>query len=427
MEKRNDLTHDDHKKIDTDTQFFLVVKKIFQYLILNLRQNKIHMKLFFLLLAIHLYNFDLRANQHDGDIAFSTKKLEEVASLLSEKYLIGRDTMMICPEICENKSVVIQYNEKNQVSHLGISMFSREIKDLLNEPVCNFVERLLLELSLAQGKDEIVAELDHYGISMQRNGIKFGDRNVNSIQAILNEIEDPVHFTISKDDNSYTVAWEYGSQNLFVIQFPLSRELITGANKLEADNVLFDQLKANNCTHPAIRPHMISDAAELISNDGTVFVRAGDSFMLGMINENTYYKKAADGYELIFDENFPKESLSNLFHGDFENNALKIQVTHAMYGNYNPEFEMRLNDFICFFKQDFKVYTASYQKAPGVINATVIFQNKTYDYIHLLIISTKQENIFSANGILTASFRSNIPQHNINSIVRDIMNESSNY
>jgi len=384
------------------------------------------MKLLFILLTINLYIPGMFAHQHDGDIAFSTKKLEDVASLLPEKYLIDRDTMIICHEICANKSLVIQYNEKHQVSHLGISMFSKEIKEILNKPVCNFVERLLLELSLVSDQDDIISVLDHYGILVQRNGRKFGESNVNSIPAILNEIEDPVYFTLSKDDKSYTAVWEYGLQNLFSIQFPLNRELITGTNKLEADNVLYDQLKETNCTNLSTPTKYMFDDAELISNDGTVFIRQGESFILDIINENTYYQKAANGYELIFHENYPKESLSNLFLGDFENNALNIQITHSMYGNYNPEFEMKLNDFICFFKQDFKVYAASYQKEPDVINATVIFQNKLYNYIHLLVISTKKEDIFTENGVLTASFRSNIPQHNINSIVRDIMNSSSN-
>ena len=392
----------------------------------ELCKKKIHMKLFFILLVIFLNVFGLFANRNDGDITFSLKKLEDIASQLPEKYLIDRDTIMMCPDICENKSLVIQYNEKQQVSHLGISMFSKEIKEILNEHVCNFVERFLLELTLAADHNAITALLDHYGVLLQRNGIKFGERNVNSIPAILNEIEDPVSFTLSKDDKSYTASWEYGLQNLFAIQFPLNRELITGTNKLEADNDLYDQLIDNNCNNPSSHTNYMLNDAELISNDGTVFICKGDSFMLGLINENTYYKKAAAGYELIFDENYPQESLSNLFMGNVDNNDLKIQITHSMYGNYNPEFEMRLNDFICFFKQDFKVYTATYQKEPGVINATVIFQNKVYDYIHLLIISAKQETIFNKNGVLAASFRSNIPQHNISSIVRDIMNSNSN-
>ena len=379
------------------------------------------MKTFFLLLAIHLSMLDLFANPQEGDIAFATKKLEDIASLLPAKYIVDRDSIMICPEICKNKSFVIQFNEKHQVAHLGISMFSKEIKVLINEPVCNFVERLLLELSITDDKNEIISMLDHYGILVQKNGRKFGTNNLTSIRAILNEIEDPVRFALSKDDKAYTFFWEYGSQQIFAIQFPLNRELVTGVNKLEADNVLFDQLKENNCTNlPAHTSYKFEDA-ELITNDGTVYICKGDSFMLGLINENTYYTKTTEGYELIFDEQYPKESLSNLFMRNIENNQLKIHITYSMYGNYNPEFEMKLNDFICFFNNDFKVYTVAYQREPEMIRATVIFQNKQYNYIHLLVINVKKENIFQGNGVVTASFRSNIPQHNIRNLVGDMM------
>ena len=380
-----------------------------------------YLKPLFLLLAFNMVSWDLFANPIDADIVFSVKKLEDIASLLPEKYLIDRDSIMSCPDICVSKPFVIQYNAKRQVSHLGISMFSKEIKEIINEPVCNFVERFLLELLLADDNNEIISLLDHYGILLQKNGRKFGQGNVTSIREILNEIEDPVSFTLSRDDKSYVAAWEYGQQNLFAIQFPLNRELITGSNKLEADNVLFDQLKDTNCNNISPTANFMVDDAALTTKDGTVYICKGDSFLLGMINENKYFKKTAKGYELIFDANYPNESLSNLFFGNFGNNNLKIHVTHAMYGNYNPEFEMRLNDFICFFQNDFKIYVAAYEKERGVINSTVVFQNKQFNFINLLIISTKVDEIFNKNGVLQASFRSNIPQHNINSLAGDLI------
>jgi hypothetical protein len=372
---------------------------------------------------MNMVSLDLFANRNDENIVFSLKKLEEIASQLPDKYLVDRDTIMFCPEICESKSFVIQFNAKNQVSHLGISMFSKEIKKIINEPVCTFVERFLLELTLADNNSEINSMLDHYGILLQRNGKKLEDSKINSMNAILNEIQDPVSFTLTKDDKSYTAAWEYGQQNLFAIQFPINRELIIGTNKIEADNVLFDQLQDNNCNNLSTLSNYMPDDTRLISIDGSLFVCKGDSFLLGAINENKYYKKTDKGYELLFDDAYPNESLSNLFFGNFENNNLKIHVTHSMYGNFNPDFEMKLNDFICFFKNDFKIYAGSYEKEPGVINSTIIFQNKLYNYINLLIISTKKENIFNRNGVLSASFRSNIPQHNINSLINDIINK----
>jgi|GEM_PF-1244921 len=392
----------------------------------NLTKGRNQMKIFFILLAINLFTFASFAHWNNGAITFSLKKLEDIASLLPEKYLVDHDTIMPFADICESKSFVIQYNAKHQVSHLGISMFSKEIKAMMNVPVCNFVERFLLELALAENEQEANAKLSHYGILIQRNGIKFGEANVKSIVDILNEIADPVSFSLTKDDKTYTAAWKYGLQNLFTIQFPINRELITGTNKIEADNDLFDQLKDTNCKNPLADPVRPFNDADLVSDDGKVFIKKGDSFVLGRINENTYYKKTPKGYELIFDEKYPTESLANLFLGNIEKDNLKIHVTHSMYGNYNPEFEMKLNDFICFFKQDFNIYAATYQKRSGQLNATVIFQNKLYNYIHLLVISVKQETIFSGNGVLVASFRSNIPQHNINSVISDFMNSSSN-
>ena len=379
------------------------------------------MRILLLLMTISLLVFDLQANQKDGDIVFSLKKLEDIASQIPSKYLVNQDTIMTCPEICGNKSIVIQYNDKHQVSHLGISMFSKETKEIINQPVCDFVERFLLELSLADNNNEIISILNHNNILLQKNGLKFGEKNINSISAILDEINDPVYFTLTQDDKAYTCAWEYGQDNIFAIQFPLNRELITGANKLESDNVLYDQLKDNNCDNIVDIKKFLTNGADLISNDGTIYISKGDTFMLGLINENTYYKKTNSGYELIYDENFPNESLSNLFMGNVENNNLKIKVRHSMYDNFTPEYEMNLMDFICFFRNDFKIYAASYQREPSVVNSTVIFQNKLYNYIHLLIINTKKENIFDKNGVISASFRSNIPMHNINSLVGDII------
>jgi hypothetical protein len=385
------------------------------------------MKILFLTLAI-LFNNSNDEQLHSPDsnddrkVEFSIKKLEDIASMLPQEYLVERDTIMLCPDICGNKSIVIQYNEKHQVAHLGISMFSKETKEIINQPVCNFVERLLLELTLAGDKNAVLSMLDRNKITFQKNGRNFGAGNVDSISTILQEIVEPATFTLKKDDKSYTVAWEYGinHNNMLVIDFPLNRELILGTNKIESDNILYDQLKENNCMATADIKKAMTDGS-LTSSDGTVFICKGDTFMFGRLNGDTYYKKGNNGYELIYDENFPKESLSNLFFGNFENKNLRINVTHSMYGNFSPQYEMKLEDFICFFKNDFNIYTASYQREQNEVRSIVIFHNKQYNYIHLLVVNTPKGDIFSTKGVISASFRSNIPQHNIRSLIGDLV------
>ncbi|MDR0795687.1 MAG: hypothetical protein LBE79_06505 [Tannerella sp.] len=380
------------------------------------------MKILIILLTINLYVFGSIDRMAGREVSFSLKKLEEIASQLPPQYLVDTDSIMACPDLCPNKSIVIQYNDKHQVSHLGISMFSKETKEIINKPVCNFIERLLLELTLLRDNNEILSLLDHNNVQFQKNGRRLQKSDVNSMGEILREIEEPAYFTLSKDDKDYTVGWKYGQQNQLIIQFPLNRELITGANRIESDNALFDQLLVDNpCKSTSDVKTILSSRTGLVSNDEQIFIAKGDTFMLGIINDNKYYKKTTGGYELIYDENFPKESLSNLFLGNFDDNNLKIKVKHSMYGNFNPEYEMNLNDFICFFKNDFRIFTASIQKEPGVIHSTIVFQNRQYNYIHLLTIITQKETIFKKNGVIFASFRSNIPQHNINSLFGDIV------
>jgi hypothetical protein len=381
------------------------------------------MKIFFLTLAICFFDFNTEDDQTGDGIEFSQKRLEDIASQLPPEFIFERDTIILCPEVCLSKSLVIQYNDKHQVSHLGISLFSKETKEIINQPVCDFIERLFLELSLEKDNKLIVDMLDRNKIIFRRNGLNFGEGNVNSINKILQEIEEPAQFMLKKNEDSYSVIWEYGFEDMLVISFPLNRELILGTNKKESDNILYDQLQQENKCNGTSDIKMFLSAGETLTSteNETVFINKGNTFMIKGVNEDTYYKKSDKGYELIFDKKYPKESFTNLILGHNANNSLKIHVKHSMYGNFSPEYEMKFSDFICFFRDDFNIFSASYQKGQDELKSTIIFQNKQYNYIHLLTINTSEECIFEENGVMSASFYSNIPQHNIKNIVGDLM------
>jgi len=376
------------------------------------------MRILFLTISIYLFYICPLYTQSQK---FSMKKIEDLASQLPPDYLVDNDTIMPCQDICKNKSIVILHNEKRQISHLGISLFSKETKEIINPSVCDFIERLLLELALEENYNSLLSMLDRNKILIQRNGVTFGKENVTSISEILNDIKEPVVFTLNKKDlDSYTAVWEYGNDNMLVINFPSNRELILGINKKESDDLLHDQLKENSCNDTNEKNiFMKSEVLPASSYNSSIYICTGDTFMLKAINEDTYYKKSGNGYELIFDKDYPKESLSNLFHWHYANKGLKIHAKHSMYGNFSPDFEMKFADFICFFKNDFKIFTASRLQESGELNSTIIFQNKQFNYIHILIIKTTKESVFSEKGVITASFHSNIPQHNIKNLLRD--------
>ena len=125
------------------------------------------MRILLIISAIHLL---ILHSAYGQNVEFSLKKLEDIASQLPSKYLVKRDTIMPCPDICRNKSIVILHDEKRRISHLGISLFSKETKEIINRPVCDFVERLLLELALTKDKNSVIAMLDRNKIILRQIG-----------------------------------------------------------------------------------------------------------------------------------------------------------------------------------------------------------------------------------------------------------------
>ena len=68
-------------------------------------------------------------------IDFSSRKLAEIDDLMPDIVLPAHDSIFACSQVAGNKSLIIKYN-KNEITHLGISLFSTEAKEMINKPVC---------------------------------------------------------------------------------------------------------------------------------------------------------------------------------------------------------------------------------------------------------------------------------------------------
>jgi len=103
-----------------------------------------------------------------------------------------------------------------------------------------------------------------------------------------------------------------------------------------------------------------------------------------------------------------------------------LHVTHRMYGNFSPDFDISLHEFLCYFKDDFELYAGvsfpDPAKDPKKMKLTAILRNKEYSYSHLLLITATEDSIFSQGGLMTADFYSNLPQRFIPRLIGDITN-----
>jgi len=355
--------------------------------------------------------------------SYTSLKLEEIGNDINGKCLPEVDSIFNCPEIIQGKSLIVTYNRRQEVNHLGISLFSEETKRLINLPICNFIERLMLELVLENSEDETKQKLEWYKINLMKNGVEYGELGFTSINEALEEIQNQVKFSLHKNQAQFAAVWEYNEDNQFIISFPAIRDLIFGTDKKESDeqlsNLLFEE--RNPCAQArSLEADEVSENDLLFDEAKNIFTKKGREFVLQFVNSNTYYIKAGDTFELLFSEEFPEESLSNLIIKEMGNMNHTLHIIHRMYGNFSPDFDISLEKFLCFFRNDYDIYTAVSMADPKELKLTVILNNKDYNYVHLLLINTSVETIFQDEGVLNANFYSNIPQQSIKSLIGDI-------
>ena len=353
---------------------------------------------------------------------YASLKMEEIGNEIKGNCIPEVDSIFRCPDVIKGKSLIVTYNQKQEVNHLGISLFSEETKKLINYPVCTFIERIMLELVLEKTVDEAKQTLNRYKINMMRDGAEYGTLGFASLSDVLAEIRIPAKFALEKDKEQFAAIWEFSEDNHFVISFPATRDLIFGTDKKESDELLNASLFDDNipCGKDNLEPEQITDQDLQYDQAKNIFTKKGREFTLQFINSNTYYKKSGDSYELLFSEDYPGESLCNLFIKDMENLNHNLHITHRMYGHFSPTFDISLHTFLCKFRDDYDIFAAVSLADPTELKLTVVLNNKDYNYVHLLIINTPVENIFSNEGVLNANFYSNIPQQSIRSLIDDI-------
>ena len=348
---------------------------------------------------------------------FSSRKLSEIGEQFPKTCLPLTDSIFKCSQITTGKSFVVQYNRKNEIEHLGVSLFSSETKEMINLPVCNFIERVMLELLLQKSTADVKAKLEEYKISLQRNGVEYGKSNFTSLSRLLSDFQNPTRFTIHKD-SVYTAFWEFGITESLRMSFPASRELIFGTDKKESDTDIGELFANDSCSgsFDAGVPEVVT-GDELTPVTGTdLYKRKGSIFITDQINTDTWYQRSDTLYRLVFEPACPYESLANLFITRQIANSLLLKITHRMYGNFTPEFTIPLNRFFCLFDKGFTTYCLLRRTDPKNIRISVVLHNRDFNYFHLLSVQTTAEQLFKSGGVLTADFYTNIPLHNLKSL-----------
>ena len=271
------------------------------------------------------------------------------------------------------------------ISHIGIQLFADEVRTKGNACITRFLERYFLSLKFPpDGKSaaKLMREDDF--------------RILCGTFECIDELRPTDDFGYTFANRRYTATWSRGRKTLLSVAFPARYELLSGENKIEAEENLPADVQA------AIVDTLQADELR------------NDSYLSPDLTNRLYLKDSA----LIADRQYPIESAANMMLSQRLADPYMLNVTHLRYGNQKVQIELPLRQWIAYCRNNgCKLYFGVKDTDRlGTINATLLAVNEPLGYHHLLTVSIPVDAIGQQQGVLTATLHSFIPIHNVRSL-----------
>ena len=353
-----------------------------------------------------------------GEVLYANQKIKYLAETLSfsQGTIPDRDTIMVIPSLNTDKAVAFHYNVNNELSHLGISLFSNETKNILDSKICDFLERFFLELLLQGDKEGVCFKLKEYHTKLWIDGQDYAKSNMWTLTNILNEMEMPVNFGMKHKDGRANAVWTFGTLKV-LLDFPLYRELIEGTDKKESDHELYTQIQGVAFKKVILEDENVEKHL-LTKKTNDIYVLSGIKYRINELSSDKYYIKKGNDYLPVFHADYPEYSLNNLFLTYTNGNHVTLKLTHRQYGHFTPEISMPLINFLDFMQKDFTLTCHTGYNKKGQLETILVMNHNTLDYIHLLRVHVRKDDLFKPNLVLQGDFYSNIPQHYIKTLLK---------
>ena len=353
-----------------------------------------------------------------AQISFESSSLEDLYSRLTEsEKMIIHDLGKICPNsnvdtliTCDGKILSVLINN-GKLCRLGIDLKNLQLLNNYDSIIKIFIERYLLRLSCDSTIPDVVntAETNQIKFLLQNKDLLFS--TIDSFDKLLEFIASAEGFKLTENDYMFVAEWKNNSSNLKMI-FPNNYQLLTGKNKKELDEDLLRKLGE------LVSDSSIQASLEMTetSNDSLpILILKGSSYM-DQLSSDKYYRWNGTDSILIFEKDLIPYSISNLFLNKVLTGNRKLELNQKLYGGRSFTYSLILKKFISYFENDYKSFVGLEKNDPGLIEGTVVFKHKYFNFIHLLHFKTTPSDIFNDNGNMFANFYTNIPMDNVSNL-----------
>ena len=365
-------------------------------------------------ILMSLLSYSLSAST--GKLFYISAKLASIGEKLSKNVSIDGDEIKYQP-LAGKYTIVIVRDNNNCINHIGISLFSNDVKKMLNVPICNFMERYLLEILLSGSNQASLFVHETSSVHFLHNGT-LTHNAYSFVRLFIEKVDTSYVFTYNESNEKGVVAtWSKGN-NIYTLQFKPERQLIYGTDKKESDQLLNNQLTDEQGVVRQIDTKLFPLKELSVYDKVPLYCKKGMIFTIQSMNSDTYYMPNGDIGVAVFSNEYPAESMKNLLLGVICTKNVKVNIHHSIYGRSTSDFVIPLAKVFNLLDKDARLYCGIESVTDEEIKADLVIQYDKLEYIHLLRFTIKRTELFGDKPVADALFYSNIPQQNVNNIIK---------
>ena len=296
----------------------------------------------------------------------------------------------------------------SQVVDLGL-----EVMPISHDSIVScFVNRLFLELALANDYNEVVHALTHSKSQLYYNDANYHGGHPWNIENSFQLLRNHTSSSFQRDSLRYIAQWSDGKDKLSLM-FPANVQVLTAKDKKELESDLEKAMKHN---YRKVEHQMYLDTSELKKQDGIYVLDKGNLFIDDMKNSLYYQLIDNNRYSLIYNPDYVAESFSNLFQQPIDQNInAELHIEQQLYGKERKSFVISIKQLLNYLiANDFVNYVGVEQLTDTLIEATIVMHNNNLNFYHMLHVKSSPSTLFDAKGgVLAARLYSYIPADNI--------------
>lgn len=317
-----------------------------------------------------------------AQVSYRTAELKRLASVLSlDESAIATDGNHYLT--AADKPIVVRVSDR-VVSHIGIRLFSEEMRSIEKSPILDFLERYFLQLSYPP-KSVTAANM------VRDDQFRF----LQGSLATVSKLQPTDGFSYSFDQNEYVAVWVRDGSALLEVSFPVEYELISGENKIEAEN------------------NIMADIQKAVITKDTVDEKNNhpDIYLIPELSSRLYFDKG----QLVVNGLLQEQSAANLMLTTAVEGNYRLAMTQVSYGFKKTTAEVPLGQWISFCKNNgCQLYFGiDHIEQDGTVCGIVLAVNQTENYNHVMTVKVPMSLYDQRMGTIEAWLYPYIPTHNV--------------